>query len=253
MTLLQAYANYGKWNLWPQLQGECGCYSFFYATVLLRTLDPSGRFPEVHPRKFKQAANGDARKAPPGTTTVREFAKASLRSAQGELVTLDEIVSVILNFGYTPNIPLFKPKADKEDRKKAWITEQLTANHPVLIAFLEGYDPPQACKPVLSAVEGSPGPHWSVIVGETDRDYLWIDPHMPEKLKQHNKLRFIRSNGLTDLAGNLNDTPYWGKVHGGKGIGPAAGPVDPSYQKVYAEITAGGRSQSLNDALVAVS
>jgi hypothetical protein len=33
MTLQETYNSYSRWNLWPQLQGECGVYPFFWFAV----------------------------------------------------------------------------------------------------------------------------------------------------------------------------------------------------------------------------
>src|SRR5262245_39078558 len=103
MNLKEAYDRYSRWNLWPQLQGECGIYSFFYATLLLRTINPGGGLPEVHPRKYR----GNPGQYPGGTptTSVRSWSKTQLHSGQGELLTESEMLSMVTHFGYPAHIP----------------------------------------------------------------------------------------------------------------------------------------------------
>jgi hypothetical protein len=264
MTLIEAYDQYNRsGQLWPQLQGDCGVYSFYYASLLLRAMNPSKGYPEVFPRKYKSDStkNGGV----PFKTSIREWCKSGLNSGQGEILTVDEMYRVIAHFGYRASYMGMGGNMDSTKKRRNFISRELAAGHPVLIAFLEGGTSPN-CYPTSTPAEDT-GAHWSVIIHDEGAHYTWIDPHKPEMLHSHPQDAFLKSNATVDsqILGQ-----YWAKLVGRKdraikGMTEIKTPtINPGryYQdgqktnynidgKVY-DISQGGRTQQLNGAMISV-
>src|SRR5262249_43476567 len=129
MTLLEAYARYARaGRLWPQLQGDCGVYSFYYATLLLQAMNPGKKYPLVFPRKYKSDSSKWGRQ--PYKTSVRQWVKSTggLNSGQGEILTLGEMQRVISHFGYESTCAAKNNIHVRRD----FISRELAAGHPVL-------------------------------------------------------------------------------------------------------------------------
>lgn len=154
----------------PQVQGTCGIYSFWYATILLHHLN-GAKYPVV---PFPRACHGGDK-----GKSMRHYAKKSIGSAQGELLTTAEMVNLVEHFGYEATV--YHWYTNPWGRRPGFITESLKANRPVLFAYLMGA--PAPVTKATATVKDKPGPHWSLIIAETTTDYGYIEPNNPNEEK----------------------------------------------------------------------
>jgi hypothetical protein len=143
----------------PQVQGDCGVFAFWYATVLLRYC--GDKRPPIYPRKHPRPGVEWKDKAHP-EHSVREWAKKHLFSGQGEILTTTEMKAMVACHGYQPIVARDGPA----------ITFLVHANRPVLICY--------------SIREGLPDPnpkgphaHWSLIVASKASFCQVLNPHDP--------------------------------------------------------------------------
>jgi len=114
-----------------QVQGACGLYSFFYAARLLRATNE--RLPAVPtPRKSEAEKPGYQKAGYDQAESLRKYAKRELRSGQGEILTEDEMVTMVRAWRYDA----LPSKATTAAEKKTFLVEQTGQGWPVLIAFL---------------------------------------------------------------------------------------------------------------------
>jgi hypothetical protein len=150
MNLQQAYYQCSG-TMKPQKQGTCGLYSFWFASLLLKQINPADQRPFVYPRS-EGGSYSDS---------MRQFAKDSLDSAQGELLNLKEVTTLITHFRYSSRSICWRDRTTAEK----FIAGSLRSNQPVMFPYL--YDG-MAGSP-LSAVpigRGGFGAHWSLIIDE---------------------------------------------------------------------------------------
>jgi len=102
------------------------------------------------------------------------------------------MVQCILFFNYK-----YEWNAFDEFGRGQFITEQLAAEHPVLLPYLEG-GPPPACYPVRDTTDSDSGAHWALIYDETGSEYVFIDPHKPNTPQRFDKNLVLEANQLVD-------------------------------------------------------
>ncbi len=237
-TLSDAYYNIQK-ILKPQKQGTCGLYSFWFATLMLNSIR-TGRKQVVYPRGCEGGAVDGV--------SLRKFTKDTLGSAQGELLNHDEIAAMIHGFGWD-----FEVNDGGGEQRKTFITNSLRQTRPVMFSYLAGgasYGGEQAVMPLRSVpANRACGPHWSLIVDESNMAYGFVEPNHPNGMKWDSKQTILRSNEIVD---DFVMDRWWVK--------PASSPkgqatVQPyaqgvQFKKVY-DVKVAGR-QALNNLLFAV-
>lgn len=256
MSLLAAWGQC-KASMVKQVQGDCGLFSFWYATVLLRQLSPQGR-PVVYPRKHPEPqATG---KSWPGGAVVgesiRAYAKSpAIRSGQGEILTSAEMEKIITHFGYKATASNAKGAL-----RKAFITRSLSANQPVMFPYTKGNAGPVNALTAVGVAGSDYGSHWSLIIGEDSGNYKYLDPHNPATLQEFPKDTVLESNQNVDHQVYVR---FWGKedVHYTDGsvqyssIDPIGNVLTSSnssgYLRTY-DIGQGGRTQKLANVLITV-
>ncbi len=181
-TLWDAYC--AAWStLKPQKQGTCGLYSFWYASLLLSQLDPNSTRPIIYPRKGE------------GTGTLgislRRYAK-SIGSGQGEVLSALEMENIIkkFKFQFATNVG---PK-----KRKQFITDAMGKNRPVLIPYMMGDTGPISSFPVGAVAGTDYGPHWSLIIAESEKGYVYIEPNNPNTVEHRTKESLLASNSFVD-------------------------------------------------------
>lgn len=249
MDLLTAFRNTYA-HMKPQVQGTCGIYSFWYATILLNHMDPASHPTVPFPRACHNAGSQLG-------SSMRKFAKDTIKSGQGELLSGHEMRLLVRNFGYA------RESYWGKTTREAYVTEHLTAGHPILFAYLCGNGPVTAATAVGTAQDHY-GPHWSLLIAETPDHYGYINPHayrdqfnavwpIPQFL-WYPKKTVLDSNAAVD---DVKYDQYWRKV--GKGNLTRVGAVQTPMPTVPAgtktkEYNLGdsvGR-QRLNNVLIAV-
>lgn len=231
---------YAAWSacssqLKPQVQGDCGVYSFWYATVLLRHLDPTNHA-VTYPRANHEASLKGK--------SIRAVAKKEVGSGQGELFTAAEMAKVIGEFKYTAKV-----HTGPSNTRAAFITAALAAKQPVLFAYICG-----GGKAVTTGNWGNAtgtagthyGPHWSLIIKEGGDAYTYLNPHNPNLPVTQNRQEVLKSCGTVD---SVKYVRYWSKP-GPHGL-MAFGNTKPTSGKYY-DIGDESR-QNLNGVLIAVS
>jgi hypothetical protein len=186
-TLLDAYENC-RTVLKPQRQGTCALYAFWFATLLLNNLNTDKK-PIVYPRKNEQRAAQNIDKGSE-ETSLRDFAK-DLWSAQGELLTVTEVITTIVMCSWD-----WVAHVWGGDGRAGFITTSLTNNRPVMVAHLAGGTPSAPMRSI--PLNRQCGPHWSLIIGETSDNYIFIDPNHPLKTEQILKSHILISNEIVD-------------------------------------------------------
>ncbi len=229
-------------NLVPQVQGDCGVFSFWYATVLLRQIEPAHR-PVIYPRKHPSPGT-----AWPGGTvgqSIREYAKLGVRSGQGEVLTRVEMEKIITHFGYK----CVSSTGGGTLIRKNFIAGALARNQPVMFPYTKGNTGPVDATTATGRPGTDFGSHWSLIIHERAGDYVYLDPHYPSIPQLFNKDLVLRSNANVDSQKYVR---YWGKDQPGglAQIGPILAPVG-TFIKIY-DIGQGGRDQNLKNVLIAV-
>lgn len=230
MSLYSAWIAASK-TLKPQVQGDCGVYSFWYATVLLRQLGKAGH-PVTYPRACHQ-------KWYQRGTTIRKAAKG-VGSAQGELLSVAEVTAVVEGFKYTATVC-----PNDEDAREGFITTSLNANRPIMFAYICGNGPVTVA--TATGTEGVDyGPHWSLLIDEHDDQYTYLNPHDPNKPVTCPKVQLLASNAEVD---RVKYVRYWRKPksHGLE----MHGNTQPTTGKFYD--IGGPERQTLNNVLIAVS
>ena len=180
---------YNAWTaccatLKPQAQGDCGLYSFWYATVLLHQLDSAK--PIVYPRKMEDPQNQQS---------MRREAKQLVRSGQGELLNVKEMTTVINHFGYSCNTMT----GTDDDWRKRFITNSLGSNWPVLFPYTKGAQGPVDAATAAGVAGDDYGSHWSLIIKEDPNEYVYLDPHYPDTPQIKTKDAVLKSNKNVDL------------------------------------------------------
>lgn len=169
-----------------QRGGTCGLYSLWYASILLRTVDPSDKREPIYPRRHL-GGSGES---------MRHYAK-TIGSGQGELLNFHEMFRVIDHFGYTGDT---LTEADDELRK-TFIRFNLEKSRPVLLAYLEGGKPGVSCHPATAYntfdTDGF-GSHWALIVADDGARYGIIDPHWPNSIRYYTKEQVLQANAAAD-------------------------------------------------------
>ncbi|HEY4303520.1 MAG TPA: hypothetical protein VGM82_03590 [Gemmatimonadaceae bacterium] len=206
MSLMEAYAACSS-ELIGQKQGDCGLFSLWFATMLLRKMSPAGR-KVVFPRKLHIA--------PPTTgwdstgESMRQYAKFEHRSAQGEILSAAEMQDVIKHFGYASHAC---GVAD-ESSKQQFIRQSLALRRPVLVAYVFSGDMPvfkDKGTKIWDDTKDDSGPHWSLIIGEESGNmYKVIEPNAPNPLKVWDRDRLLKANGCCDDP-DVGFVRYWGK------------------------------------------
>jgi hypothetical protein len=210
VTLTDAY-NTCKSELVGQKQGDCGLFSLWFATMLLRVISPSGR-KVVFPRKLHVSP-------PKGWDTksesMRGYAKVTHRSAQGEVLSAAEMEDIISHFGYRSQTS----SAPDVDAKKQFVAGALALRRPVLVAYVFGDTGPVFKDTgAWDPSKDNAGSHWSLIIGERSGKYDVIEPNNPSSLKLWDRDRLLRSNGCCDDP-DVRFVRYWGKDPRLKGTG----------------------------------
>jgi len=252
-----------KNTLTEQVQGTCGLYSFWYASVMLLTLEkmetdkrlgvPTTAAPtkvDFLPRKHPNAMPHinwavDTR----ATESLRSYAKKGLSSGQGEILSADEMGRLINHFGYNYRLPL------QGQAKKGFISEFLSHNRPVIFAYTMSDNGPTKALP--NDVRGDDiGSHFSLIIAETADKYRCINPWYPDQLKEYSKTGVLESNANVD---NHIYPRFWGKRFAGDLTPFGNNRVEALKQALkgggvesFYDIGQGGRKQNLKDVLVAV-
>lgn len=258
MDLLQAWQD-TKSSMTRQHQGDCGVFSFWYATVLLHKINPQGHA-TVYPkqRTLESAPFGPA----DINESIRHYAKAAVKSGQGELLTVDEMRRVIERFGYQCE----STSAPGAVIRQNFITRSLAQGRPVLFPYTKGDTGPVDAKKAMAdpTTYGTPGSdfgsHWSLILAEGAGGYSYIDPHDPGTLETVSKQTLLTSNAEVDEQVYVR---YWGKplnesTHGALGaVGQhAVAPSTVGMKKLYdigqVGITGKPRAQKLATVLISV-
>lgn len=222
-------------SLKTQIQGTCGLYSFWYATLLLRALGGTG--PVVFPRRSEGKAG----------ESMRRFAKAypSIRSGQGEVLSAAEMESIILRFGYSCDVNVAQTGRD------GFIAKALGRNHPVMIAFMDCGNPGQPGTTLTGRPGIDYGPHWSLIIADDGREYRYIDPNSPDALKTETHSQFLASNAFVD---SYQYVQFWAKIPktstDPQGISPI-GTTKPTGPGTVYDLGPTGR-QNLKNVLISV-
>lgn len=241
MTNLTGAYNSACKTLKPQKQGTCGLYSFWYATLLLAMVNPSAKKPIVYPRKGEGASS----------ESLRHYAKHTVGSGQGEVLSCAEMEQIIGHFGYG-----YDSHVGAAGRKE-FVTRSLAANRPVLFPYMFGDTGPIYQFPAKSTPGVDYGPHWSLIYREFGAAYHYVEPNEPNHPVSFLKDVVLRSNSFVD---SYKYDRYWSK--GGKhtskgkllpyeyqsGISPLGNTLTPA---AYYDIGDKSR-QVLNNVLIAV-
>lgn len=213
----------------PQRGGTCGLYCIWYASLLLSTFT-QGR-PIVWPKRSEAPAGQQST-----FESMRHFAK-TVGSGQGEIVNLQEMSSIITQFGYQ-----FSYVIDaSDDGRKRFINESLAAERPILFPYLEGGTPGQDCRPI-GRKDDNCGAHWSLLYSRTEKQYLTLDPHWPDTPRHCLESEMLKANTAVDNVPEpqeyLKSTVY--RVRSG----------EPD--KTYQVMNRPGRIQQLSGLLVAI-
>jgi hypothetical protein len=238
MNLEEAWGKLAK-TLKKQKQGTCGLYSFWYATLLLEQL--GGTKGIVYPRRC-EGGTGES---------SRHFAKENVNSGQGEVLSEWEMVTIVQHYGY--DAACYVPTGT--DTRKAFITKHLTANRPILIAYLMDDDPETVAHPTVYGGGAGAGAHWSLLINEDGTEYRYLEPNKPNQITTFNKDHMLASNACVD---NVKFVQYWKKPkkHGLGGVGDFDTWIEAKWKAglfttVY---NVGPKSrQTLNQVLIAVS
>ncbi|MCI0702026.1 MAG: cysteine protease ATG4 [Planctomycetia bacterium] len=254
MDLYDAWQG-AKGILKPQVQGDCGVYSFWYATVLLRQIKPSDPreviYPRSHPNPEERVRLFKLLGRPPldrdwsgGAITkdksIRHRVKNLVGSGQGEILTEQEMVLVVTSFGYncTGNLIQIDPAE--------FVSSNLKSNTPVLFAYMKGKSGPIFSIPSGATGGTDYGSHWSLIIKEEGSNYIYLDPHDPNTPQKYPKSTVLKSNAFVD---DYKYVRYWAKGRGSY-VSPV-GNTAPTSGDFY-DIGQGGRTQKLANALVGV-
>lgn len=174
----------------PQRQGTCGLYCFWFATLLLNELRTDKK-PVVYPRKHEQRAADPSVTRGSEARSLRSFAKDTLHSGQGELLTATEVVTMIVLFKWD-----WVAHVWGGDSRRDFITDSLKANRPVMFAHLAGGSP--AMPLTVPRPDRQCGPHFSLIIDQDSTEYVFIEPNDPTILRRCLKTVVLESNEKVD-------------------------------------------------------
>jgi hypothetical protein len=204
LELMTAYAHV-RTELPAQVQGTCGLYSFYYAVQILRQLN--SKYPAVPYPKKRLITTA----APLFATSLRQYAKATLGSGQGEILSVDEMKQLMLKFGYgarTATSP-----APSKDTKKQFLQDCMKQNLPVLVAYNSDEGPDATAIYSTDKVQGAGQflcAHWSLIIDiNAFGAAVVVEPQRPQKLKVWPLDDLLRANKLAD---QFPFVQYWAKV-----------------------------------------
>ena len=193
------YFNNNKQSCINQDQGTCGLVSFWYAAQLLE----KGQAKIPFPRRTNLYLNGSP--CVKHGESMRHFAKSTCNSAQGELLSSDEMRLLVKAFGFKCDV--FQ-NPDLRWRQR-FIRNALTAQHPVLIAYswdnLGGHNQPDP----TGALDADGGAHWSLIIGIQGECYLVLEPNTGNELKKWDQIELLQANAKVD---DMQFTPLWMKT-----------------------------------------
>jgi hypothetical protein len=242
MSLYEAWVNlFTAKKLVPQTQGTCGVYSFWYAAMLLREIDPKDH-PEVHPRKL-----GNQK-----IESIRSYTKTAFQSGQGEILTVAEMVDVIQHFKYKCSVC----GDTSEAGKKKFISRSIAKDQPVMVPYWKYLNGSGGGAPTTVEQGAVSGAHWSLIIMEDDENYLYLDPHYPTNWQKFLKKVLLDANAVVDT--KVFDR-FWKKT--GKGALGLVGNTLPhpignypttGVGKIYDVAAPGRPAQALNNVLVAI-
>jgi hypothetical protein len=231
-TLAEAYADLTG-TLLGQRQGTCGLYSFWFATLLIKRINPGDTRNLVYPRKWEGGKSGGE--------SLRHYSK-TLGSGQGEILTLDEMEKVIRHFGWDCVSHLGEGRVE-------FITKCLAANQPVLFPYMFGPGGPISYFPPNTKPGEDYGPHWSLIIAEAGHEYDYIEPNFPNTLVTELKWKVLKSNAFVD---KYKYERYWMKnPWGGQPTKPPYPAKHPKKGTQWYDIGDKSR-QVLEEVLVAV-
>lgn len=260
MNLIGAYNKLSS-TLKRQVQGTCGLYTFWYATLILQELQkhavkPSGSTINKPPDVFPRRREGVSSKHP---MSLRCYAKSKLHSGQGEVNSKEEIEKIINHYGYK----FESSKVQDDISRKIFISSSISNKRPVLCAFLsQGPSNPPLTPPDPSDLTKKPsgnvgehyGAHVCLIVGVTTKNYRCIDPNEPTNLKDWDRKKLLKSNSYADA---FPYPRYWGKTGGGV-TEPRTDPkitqsgLSGTYKYDINDPNRKAKNQCLNNVLVAV-
>lgn len=194
VDLAEAY-NKACGSLKPQKQGTCGLYSFWYASLLLSFVKPSAR-PITYPRKGEHPGVW-------GGESLRHYAKHSVGSGQGEVLSCAEMEQIVRKFGYNCDSHV------GATGREAFITRSLEAGRPILFPYMFGNGGPIYWFPKGKSGGTDYGPHWSLIYREMGGSYLYIEPNVPNTPVKQPKEVVLKSNSFVD---QYKYDRYWSKA-----------------------------------------
>src|SRR5262245_42569219 len=165
-----------------QDQGTCGLVSFWYAAQL-RT---NGTSTIPFPRKRNRVHGGGLQTS---GKSLRNFVKINLGSAQGEILSGEEMQILLDAHGFNSVVA----NQNWNTRyKQMFIELAFRLAHPVLVAYWAT----QCNNMIEPTTTNGLGAHWSLIIGEEGTDYLYIEPNNPFKLQKYSKDKFMESNWI---------------------------------------------------------
>jgi hypothetical protein len=235
----------------PQRQGTCGLYSFWFATLLVNSINTNKK-PIVYPRKHEEREATGVAKGSEGQS-LRAFAKGRyIGSGQGELLSLMEVILMVGEFKWDWLAHI----AGGEGRKR-FISQSFSLNRPVMFAHLAGGNPSM---PITSIpISRECGPHWSLLIAETTDEYEYIDPNHPLKTENLPKTHILKSNEIVDDFAMDKQwvKPPWRNPNGGPGLMTSHGfariqQQNPQLQLQPAATYNVDRRQALKNLLVAI-
>jgi hypothetical protein len=222
-----------------QDQGTCGLVSFWYAAQLLEGGVSMIPFPRKRTMYFNRSP------AITNQQSLRNFAKNRCNSAQGEILSADEMRLLVESFGFVCDVCQDPSQATR----RGFIRTAIGARHPVLIAYTWNA---RKNKPIP---HGDPGPdggaHWSLIIGKHGSIYYVLEPNSGTEYQKWNKDALLKANAN---AGRWPLAQFWGKTHKREQYrGPDLEEFNPlvQYVKTY-DIYTNGRQQDLGNLLVSV-
>lgn len=223
-----------------QVQGDCGIFAFWYATVLLRYCGDTR--PPVYPRKHPRPGVEWKDRAHP-ERSVREWAKTHLHSGQGEILTTPEMTAMIAAHGYRPIT----------GRGPGAIGDLIDMGHPVLICYSINHGLPET-RPT------GPHAHWSLIVACDGSTCRVVNPHDPYADNSWSLATLLASNRAVD---DYSFERYWFKRKAGDLISETnmrawlhldmAAPIPRGAYVTRYDIGQDNRSQALRGAIIGVS
>lgn len=165
-------------SLPTQVQKTSGIYSFYYAIRILREIDPT--YPEVpFPKKSSFEHSNHFMSA--GNESLRHFAKNTLHSGQGEILSEQEMSNLVTAHGYAAH--KFDRHNSAKEKKLKFLTECIQKKYPVIVSHRDEHD-------------GLP--RWVLIIGYEDNTITYISPANPLASKKIDADTLLRLNADAD-------------------------------------------------------